>query len=79
MLTIQADGFIHFGLHRARNDLFDRVFHRDDMAAALFGQVTQGMDIVDQIADLPTKPYRQLGNEPGPVEPVVIESAIIIA
>lgn len=40
----------------------------------VFGRVVKGMDVVDAIAGLETKPNPKVGNMPSPVEPVVIES-----
>ena len=44
-------------------------------AYAVFGRVVDGMDIVDEIAAMPTKPNPSIGGMPSPVETVVIESA----
>lgn len=43
---------------------------------AVFGKVTEGMDVVDAIASIPTKRLGPHGNVP--VEPVVIESVTVI-
>src|SRR5581483_12079493 len=38
---IQTDGFIDFCLHRAGNNLLNRVFDGDDMSSAGFGELPQ--------------------------------------
>ncbi|MCK4312970.1 MAG: peptidylprolyl isomerase, partial [Candidatus Cloacimonetes bacterium] len=43
----------------------------------VFGRVTTGMDIVNQIKSVPTHFHPQLGMKDWPVENVVIESVII--
>ncbi|ROO23928.1 peptidylprolyl isomerase [Salinisphaera orenii] len=51
---------------------------RDRAGYAVFAEVTSGMDVVDEIADVPTGsagPFRQ----DAPQQPVVIESAEIVA
>jgi len=57
-------------------NLKDNAFldHKDDSARgygyAVFGKVTQGMDVVDKIGSSPTHTYRQFRDVP--VEPVII-------
>lgn len=43
----------------------------------IFGEVTQGMDVVDAIADAPVAQNPQTGEMSKPVEPVVIKSVTI--
>lgn len=43
---------------------------------AVFGKVVKGMDVVDAIASIPTKPVGPHGNLP--IEPVIIESVSIV-
>lgn len=49
---------------------------RDGWGYAVFGKVTQGMDIVDSIAKVPTG--NRSGHQNVPLDPVVIESVTII-
>ncbi len=50
---------------------------RDGWGYAVFGKVTQGMDIVDKIAKVPTG--NRGGHQNVPVEPVVIQSVKVIS
>ena len=54
------------------NDFLDRK-QPDGAAYAVFGQVIEGMDIVDQIKKVKTT--RRAGHDDVPVEPIVIEKA----
>lgn len=44
-------------------------------AYAVFGRVVEGMDVVDAIAAMQTRPNPKIAGMPSPVEPVVVESA----
>ncbi len=41
----------------------------------VFGKVVEGMDVVDKIKALPTKPDPRIGNQPAPLNPPVIQKA----
>jgi len=60
-----------FFINLKDNDFLD---HRDNSAGgygyAVFGKVTQGMDVVDKIGSNPTHAYRQFRDVP--VEPIII-------
>ena len=43
----------------------------------IFGQVTEGMEVVDQLAAVPTKALRTGGEPSSPVDPVAIERVMI--
>ncbi len=45
---------------------------------AVFGKVTQGMDVIDTIAGKPTTTIRSKGMSDVPIEPIVIKSVTII-
>ena len=72
--------------HSATSQFFinvnDNLFldHKDkgrNWGYCVFGKVTKGMDIVNNIKDVPTHFHPQLGMKDWPVEDVVIESIII--
>ena len=52
---------------------------RDGWGYAVFGKVTEGMDIVDKIAATPTGPYNRFYTSDVPITPVVIKSAKVIS
>lgn len=61
-----------FFINLRDNDFLD---HGDrDFGYAVFGKVTEGMDVVDAIAAVPTG--NSAGHSDVPVEPVTIESAL---
>lgn len=47
-------------------------------AYAVFGRVVEGMDVVDQIAAVETRPEQRIGGMPTPVTPVLIKEAFRI-
>jgi cyclophilin family peptidyl-prolyl cis-trans isomerase len=52
---------------------------RDGWGYAVFGKVTEGMNIVDKIANVPTGPFNRNFPTDVPIEPVVIKSVKIIS
>jgi peptidyl-prolyl cis-trans isomerase A (cyclophilin A) len=48
----------------------------DEFGYAVFGRVLSGMDIVDRIADVPTKTTADM--EDVPVDPVIIKSVRVV-
>jgi len=64
-----------FFINHRDNDVLDYV---DDQSAgyAVFGKVTEGMDVVDAIASVETT--TRSGKEDVPVEPVIIQSAKVV-
>ena len=47
-------------------------------AYAVFGAVVEGMDVVEKIKAVPTRPEPRIGGEPTPVTPVIIENARVV-
>src|SRR5262249_31366510 len=43
-----------------------------------FGKVVEGMDVVDKIRAVETKPEPRIGGEPAPVQPVIIKTARLV-
>ena len=64
-----------FFINHANNDFLNYA-GPGNPGYAVFGKVIEGMDVVDKIADVKTT--RRNGMDDVPVEPVVIESAVIV-
>nr|MBP6422259.1 peptidylprolyl isomerase [Propionivibrio sp.] len=64
-----------FFINHRNNDALDYP-SRDGWGHAVFGKVTQGMDIIDKIAKVPTG--NRSGHQNVPLDPVVIQSVNII-
>jgi cyclophilin family peptidyl-prolyl cis-trans isomerase len=65
-------GTAQFFINVVDNDFLDRA-QSDGAAYAVFGQVVEGMDVVDAIRNVKTG--SKAGHQDVPVEPVVIEKA----
>lgn len=52
---------------------------RDGWGYAVFGKVSEGMEVVDKIAATPTGPYNRFYNSDVPITPVVIKSVKVIS
>jgi cyclophilin family peptidyl-prolyl cis-trans isomerase len=61
-----------FFINLKDNDFLDRAKAQDRVGYAVFGRVTEGMDVVDKIAEVPTAD--QGGHEKVPVQDVVVKS-----
>jgi len=44
----------------------------DSLKYAVFGRVVEGTDVVDRIEKVPTRPEPRIGDQPAPIEPVLI-------
>jgi peptidyl-prolyl cis-trans isomerase A (cyclophilin A) len=62
-----------FFINLKDNEFLDRANAADGVGYAVFGKVTEGMDVVDKIAKVQT--VRKGPHEAVPVEPVIIKSA----
>ena len=61
-----------FFINLADNNRLDAANSPDGNGYAVFGKVTEGMDVVDKIASVPVKDLENM--ESTPVEPVIIKS-----
>jgi peptidyl-prolyl cis-trans isomerase B (cyclophilin B) len=69
-------GGVQFFINLVNNPRLDFRFHTPDgWGYAVFGHVTEGMDVVDRIAAVPTTAHGEYQNLP--VEPVVITKAYV--
>jgi peptidyl-prolyl cis-trans isomerase B (cyclophilin B) len=57
-----------FFINVVDNDFLDRAKSQDKVGYCVFGQVTEGMEVVDQIRNVKT------GAQDAPLEPVIIKS-----
>jgi cyclophilin family peptidyl-prolyl cis-trans isomerase len=64
-----------FFINLVDNQKLDPDQFHDGWGYAVFGRVTQGMDVVDAIAAMPTTPRNR--ENFWPIEPVMIEQAVI--
>ena len=65
-----------FFINLADNDFLNRAQSRDGYGYAVFGKVVEGQDVVNKIAEMPTRPRGVHSNVP--VQDVVIESARVV-
>lgn len=65
-----------FFINHGDNDFLNRAQARDGYGYAVFGKVVEGQDVVNKIAEMPTRPRGVHSNVP--VQDVVIEAARVV-